>query len=254
MSTSGMNREEFAKAVAAAISGVQHLYREVDRLLAGLRDSLAEEPSPLAPLRGTLPKAGRDQSRLVVRNEYGTLFAPIVIDDEDVEDEEDDEGEEDGEDVDEEDGARGRRKRPPAEIAADQPLLAVRVAMYDPQRGEAFEPQIQFAVMNEWTVGKGGWSADQRFVLARYMLRRIPRILSTSTTAAKGSRVVTRATVKRVVGAKKGEERRIGCRLPAGVEVVPLYTLDSAEGLDRLASAMKTMWRQSAKAVPGSKP
>jgi len=244
--TTTTTREQFASAVAMAISSVQHLYREVDRLLTGLRDSLAEEPHPLAPIRGTLQKSGRDQTRLVVRNEYGALFAPVINDEEDAE-EEDEDLEEDGDEGEDDDRPRGGRKRAPAEIAADQPLLAVRVALYDPQRHDSFEPQVQFAVMSEWALGKAAATPEQRFILARYMLRRIPKALAASATLAKGSRLVTRATVKRVVGAKKGDERRLACRLPAGVEAVPLFSLDSAEGLDRLAATMKNMWQQTVK-------
>jgi hypothetical protein len=56
----------------------------------------------------------------------------------------------------------------------------------------------------------------------------------------KGGRLVTRSAARRVDGAKKkGKDRRLSCRLPCGVEIVPLYSLDSADQLDQLAHRMK---------------
>ena len=69
--TSELTSEQFRAAVAAAISGVEHLYREVDLLIARLHEELAEEPEPLTLKRGTLGKAGKEDSkRVVVRYEY----------------------------------------------------------------------------------------------------------------------------------------------------------------------------------------
>jgi len=252
---SNITREQFASAVDAAISSVYHLYREVDRLIVGLRDTLAEEPSPLAAMRGTSGKSGRDPTRLVMRNEYGTLFGPVIAD-EDVDDDQDDleeETEDEPEvDAEAEDGAQGRRKRSPVEIMADQPLLAVLVTLYDPQKQVSFEPQIKYGVMNDWTVGDQASKPGQTILLVgRYMLRRIPRALAASGGVAKSKRLPTRATAKRGAGekkgAKKGHDRRLSCRLPMGVETVPLYSLDNAEELDRLAKSMKRMWANASK-------
>jgi hypothetical protein len=239
---SDITREQFASAVAVAISSVQHLYREVDRLIVGLRDALAEEPNPLVPVRGTLGKGVRDQTRFVVRNEYGSLFGPLVADEEDVE--EDDENlEEETEDAEDDETDGAARKRSPAEMAADQPLLAIRIAMYDPLKRETFEPKIEYAVMSDWAIGNAtSTPPGKRFVLARNMLRRIPRALAASSDVAKGGRLPTRAAVKRVVGAKKGKDRRLSCRLRMGADTVPLYSLENAEELGRLAKRMKQMW------------
>jgi hypothetical protein len=238
---SDITREQFASAVAAAISSVQHLYREVDRLIVGLRDALAKEPNPLAPMRGTLGKGGRDQTRLVVRNEYGALFGPLAAAEDDVEDDDED-LEEETDDTEDEETSKAARKRTPAEIASDQPLLAIRIAMYDPHKREAFEPKIEYAVMSDWVLGNSVSTPGQRFVLARYMLRRIPRALAASGDVAKGGRLPTRAAVKRVVGAKKGNDRRLSCRLRMGADTVPLYSLENAEELEHLAKRMKQMW------------
>src|SRR3990170_8469044 len=100
---SELTSEQFRAAVAAAISGVEHLYREIDLLIARLREELAEEPEPLVLKRGTLGKAGKEDSkRVVVRYEYGALFEPAADDD--------DEGDED-EDSEEDDGP----EEPPAD-------------------------------------------------------------------------------------------------------------------------------------------
>ena len=239
---SNITREEFASAVAAAISSVQHIYREVDHLIVGLRDILAEEPNALIPVRGTLGKSGRSQSRLVIRNEYGVLFAPAIIDEDDDDTEEEDEELDDNAEDADEDIDTVRRKRPPAEIGADQELLAMRIAMYDPQKPDSFEPQIQYAVMSQWAIGKNAWAPDQRFVLARYMLRRVPRALSLSAGIPRGGRLMTSAKIKRTVGGRRSDDRRLGCILPAGVVTVPLYSLDSATPLRHLAGQMKAMW------------
>ena len=86
---SEMTREQFASSVVAAISSVDHLYRELDRLIAGLRGALGEPPHPLALVRGTLGKSGRYPARFLVRYEYGVLLEAVASDG-DIEDDEDD--------------------------------------------------------------------------------------------------------------------------------------------------------------------
>ena len=176
-----------------------------------------------------------------MRYEYGVLFGPA-----EEEIEEEDEEDDDVEDADDEDGTRSGRKRSPVEIASDQPLLGMRIAMYDTQEG--FEPHVAYAVMSDWAIGTKAATAPQRIALAGYMLRRIPRVLGASVNAAKGARVVTRAAAKRVIGPKKGEDRRVGCRLPMGVETMPLYALDGSEELKRLVERMKSAWASASNA------
>jgi hypothetical protein len=240
---STVTREQFASAVSSAISSIHHLYREVDRLVSGLREHLAEEPNSLTMISGTFSKGSRDQARLIVRNEYGALFGPAISDDE-ASDEDEEEIDEEGDEAEDEDGS-AKRKRTPAQIAADEPLLGVRVVMYDPQKRDSFEPQIQYAIMAEWTAGKKPYDADQRFVLRRSMLRRVPKALGATNLTA-NMRLSTKAAVK-IAGAKKTDERQLSCRLPAGVRTVALYTLDSAEALDRLAQSIKAMWDKAVK-------
>src|ERR1035441_6417369 len=61
--SNSITREEFASAVASTITSVHHLYREVDRLITGLRDRLVEEPDSLPFLAGVFSKAGGSRPR-----------------------------------------------------------------------------------------------------------------------------------------------------------------------------------------------
>lgn len=233
--------EQFAESVAAAIAGVQHLYRELDRLLVGLRDGLAEEPQSLAPVRGATVKSSKDQGRLVIRNEYGLLFEARPLDEEDLDDDEEEEGDDDADDAEEEESPEGKSKKKPIELSADQPLLAIRVAMFDPTKREAVQPKIEFAVMSDWAVGGVGPVDGQAYQLRSSMLRKIPRALSLAGTVGNNGRLQTAAMVKGGKG-KKGIARRLSCRLPAGAASEPLYSLQSADDLDRLVKRIKEMW------------
>jgi len=244
--SSTVTREQFASAVSSAISSIHHLYREVGRLMSGLREHLAEGPESLIYVSGSFTKVRKDQTLLIIRNEYVALFGPKSDGDQEDEDEDEGEFEEEGDEP-EDEPIRVSRKRKPAMVSADQPLLAVRIVMFDPQRREVHEPQIQFAVMNEWTVGKEPWKPERKFVLQRYMLRRVPRVLGTSADSPKKARIKTKAAVKSIVGAKKIGERQLGCCLPEGVVTVPLYSLDTAEELERLSQRMKAMVKKAMK-------
>src|ERR1700734_1330203 len=120
-----MTRKEFASAVVSTISSIHHFYREVDRLITGLRDRLAEQPDSLKLLPGVFTKAGQNETRRIIRNEYGALFAP-EIGEEDEGDEDVEENEDEGDDP-EEELNQGPRKGTPAQVGANQPLLAVRI-------------------------------------------------------------------------------------------------------------------------------
>ena len=233
-----MSREEFASAVNAGTSSVVRLYREVDSLVRELQTGLEEPPVSLAPVRGgAMGKSSRSKNkgRLVIRSEYGLLLGPSNADDEEDEDDLGDEDEEDG-------VSSGSRKNVPSEIVNDQPLLAVRVAVFDPDDLESFEPEIQYAVMSDWA--RGDASTDrvgQRFELVRYMVQRIPRALKKR--PKKGKRLQTKAGAKKKRGgSKKRDEGHLSCLLPLGVNTVPLFTLNSAEELDSLVESIKEMW------------
>jgi hypothetical protein len=233
-----ITREQFASAVAAAVSSVYHLFRQVDRLVDELRSGLADGSEPLTPLPGTLGKlSGRSSARMMLRNEYGILFQPAPADDDDSEDEE----EEDTDEVDEDDGG-ARKKSRPAEITPEQPLLAVRIAIYDPQKPEAAEPRIEFAVLGDWRVGGNKPVTGERFRLASYMLRRIPRAIAKGGSFATGAIVDTGALAKTAAGKKKGDARRLNCRVLVAGSSVPLYDMDKAGAVHALVEQMKAMW------------
>jgi hypothetical protein len=242
--SSAVTREDFASAVASAISSIHHLYREVDRLITGLRDRLAEEPDSLALLGGVFSKAGRDQTRRIIRNEYGALFAPEIGEDDEA-DEDEDEIEDEGDEP--EEGVNLKpRKGTPVQIGADQALLAVRIVVFDPQKRESFEPQVQYAVMNHWSVGNKPWDSKELFEVRKSVLKKVPRALGGSD-LIKGSKLTTKATVKTSPGAKRADGRQLCCILPVGVEAIPLYDLDTADALDRLGENMKLMWNSAPK-------
>lgn len=237
-------REEFASAVAATITSVHHLYREVARLNVELREALSEEPSALVPMRGSsFGKPRVNPTRFVIRDAYGVLFKPAVSD------EEMDAAEDDEEEPDSEVDSGGTRGGPVV-LVADQPLLAVRVVLYDPRKlDRGIEPQIQVGVMSDWKVDSDEASDDQQFTLDRAMLRRVPLALGAGVGAAHASRLQTNASV-RSVGAKrkkikKQKNRKLSCQLPVGVETEPLYSLDNPKALNKLTGRMRTMWAKA---------
>ena len=240
---SDITRETFRSAVAATITSVQHLYREVSRLNVELREALNEEPGALIPVRGSsYGKPRINPTRFVIRDAYGVLFKPVVSDEE--MDAADDEEEEPDTETD-------SGKSSPVELVADQPLLAVRVVLYDPRklgRDDGIEPQIQFGVMSDWKVDSGEATDGQQFTLARSMLRRVPLSLGAGIGTGHASRLQTTASVKsvkHVVGAKHKrikKNRKLSCQLPGGVETEPLYSLDSPEELNKLVGRIRTMW------------
>lgn len=242
---SDLTRDQFQAAVAAAIAGVEQLYREVDLLIARLREELAEEPEPLVLKRGTLGKAGKEDSkRVVVRYEYGALFEPAADDDEPDEDDDLDDEDADEDEDDQPAGSKAKRKgrKGRHEIVASQPLLAVRIAMFDPRKRASFEPQIQFAVMSEWALGDTPVQPEDRFTLQAYMLRRVARALADRAGVANGARIRTSAAARGGTGLQKGKSRKLSCSLPAGVQTVPLYSIDSTQALESLSEQMKQMW------------
>ena len=231
-------RTEFADAVGAAIAGVRHFYREVDRLVAGIRDALRSEPEPLKVMRGSTGKgsSAKQHGRVVLRDEYAILFEPDAEQDEALADDPEDDDDEEGDEP-EDEPQGGKRKSAPIELEPDQPLLALRLSLSTPQPVPGFEPSLQYAVLGDWWVS--GVRPDDAFVLKRYMLRRIPVILGHAGDQAK--RIKTRA---RVSGKGKGSkgDRFVSCRILGGVHAVALYDLDEPKALDALAIRMKEHW------------
>ena len=252
---SDITQEGFASAVAATIASVHHLYREVARLNVELREALSEEPGALISVRGSsFGKPRVNPTRFVIRDAYGVLFKPVVSD------EEMDTAEDDEEEPDIETDSGGTRSRP-VELVADQPLLAVRVVLYDPRklgRDDEVEPQIQFGVMSDWKVDSDEATDGQQFTLDRSMLRRVPLSLGAGVGTGHASRLQTTASVKsvkHVVGAKHKKikkNRKLSCQLPVGVETEPLYSLDSPEELNKLVGRIRTMWWDNSNTKPTS--
>jgi hypothetical protein len=97
--------------------------------------------------------------------------------------------------------------------------------------------------MRDWRIGDRVPDPSQQLTFMRHMFRRIPKALAYAD-RKKGASLVTMATVKRLPGSKKGrgDGRRLACRLPMGVEVVPLYELEDPAAVATLAHRMKAMW------------
>jgi len=242
---SDLTAEQFQLAVAAAIEGVENLYRQVDLLIAKLREQLAEDPDPLKLIRGTLGKSGKEDSkRVVVRYEYGALFEPATDDEEGLDDEDDEDDDSEDDDVDDSVvlKSKGKRKGRGHEVVAGQPLLAVRIGMFDPRKRTSFVPEVQFAVMSDWALGDSATQPDDRFSLQSYMLRRVTRALADRNGTPSGTRIRTSAAARSSSGASKGKSRKLSCAFPAGVVAVPLYSINNAETLEKLADQIKAMW------------
>lgn len=100
-----------------------------------------------------------------MRNEFGILFGPRLDDEEEIDEDEEEESDDDGEEEVPK-AIPNWKKRP--EITSDQPMLAVRIGLYDPKKGDAIEPQIHYAVMQDWSVGGVTPQAGEALVLQRY--------------------------------------------------------------------------------------
>jgi hypothetical protein len=237
----GVSRQEFAEAVSAAVASVKHIYRELDRLIATLKESLIEEPDSLKVVRGSTGKglSAKQHGRVVVRDEYSILFEPGA-DDEGAEGEAEDEDDGDGAEDDAAAGSGSRRRSAPVELDPEQPLLALRVSVATARVNEAFEPSLQYAVLGKWSLGLTDDRPRRPIVLKRNMMRRITWILESADTSR---RILTAAKVPAGRGSHRGE-RTLSCRILGGIQTVPLYDLDEPRALDDLAEAMKDHWRR----------
>jgi hypothetical protein len=235
---SELTRQQFASAVSATLSSVHHLYREIHRLISGLKEQLGETPDPLTLFGGTVARSGRDQGRLVVRNEYALLFKPSG----DEEEEDPDDEDEEADDGDEIESPSPRRRRAPATVVTSDVFLGVVLSIYDPRGPESFEPVLSYGVMSSWSVGGKALAPTSSLILARYMLRRIPRAI-VQPGLRPGDRVQTTATVKSAEGLKKVADRRLSCKLPLGVKAIPLVEMEDAASLQAAVDTMKEMYR-----------
>ncbi len=230
-------RQEFAAAVTSTIEIIQHLYREVDKLYVELRTRLKEQSPSLRVLAGT-GRRTTDPRLLTVRHEYGVLFVPMKNDErEDIEEDPTDE-------ENEENGGTAQSARNRVELASGDTALVVRIALYEPTQKGGFEPQIQYAIMNQWSLDDDQFEPNQTYKFDRKLLLRVPSGLSSCTSLAAGTRHVTKARVIRRKGARR--VRHLTCLLQSVVRTVPLFTLNSAEELSNLASQMRDLWYGSA--------
>jgi hypothetical protein len=240
-------RKQFAEAVAASVSSVQHLYREVDRLIAVLRDAFLEEPDPFRVVPGTLRSSGKGSDRWVIRNEYALLFERSDDEDSDEEDKSE-EPEDDGDDDDERDADSGGsgKKKPPVELASDDLYFVLRIALAEPRPSADFEPCLQYAVLGDWGLGSNGTRPKDGgpLTVRQNMLRKIPRILGARPDVTR--RILTSVKVDlKGTGLSKSADRRLSCRLLGGVQTILLCELDAAAELDRKAAEIKKYWTEA---------
>jgi hypothetical protein len=59
---------------------------------------------------------------------------------------------------------------------------------------------------------------------------------------ANGARIRTSAAARGSSVLREGKSRKLSCSLPAGVQAVPLHSIDTAQALESLAEQMKQMW------------
>jgi hypothetical protein len=140
----------------------------------------------------------------VIRFDYGVLYrADDSESDEDIDEEA---GLDDDLDADEKPDMP-RKKARMIELDPQQPLLPVRMLLYDHRRPDEFEPQILYTVLGEWRCGpklpvpKEG----ELFRMKRSMAKRIVRAINHRTDTPVGDRLATRAAVLgRGGGTRKG--------------------------------------------------
>jgi hypothetical protein len=232
---------QFTEAVYAAIHSVRHLYREVDRLNWLLRDELQREPDALRSLGGTGFGKRKDDEHRVIRDWYGRLYSPNGAEEPDEGDEEevglDEEGDESAEDD------HPRKGRGLVRIQSDQALVAVKVILYDPSNRGPVEPVLQYAVLADWVCGSGvrGSAKAATFEIQKSGLRRVLRALPASPPSDRW--VFSKAKVRKTKGAKAERDRRLGFRCRGLAKIVPLYELDSAEAIEKLAETIKAHWK-----------
>ncbi len=237
--------EQFAESVQAAIGTVTHLYGQIDRLNAALKDALTTEPDRFSLLGGIPPAPAKGRPFRVIRYDYGGLYQVDTADGED--DIEDDELDTD---VDAGDESESKRPSGALELLSDQPILAVRVLLFDAKRPEGLEPQILYAAMTDWVCGSKLTKpkAGEPFRLRRRMLLRIVRAINPRMLAAPpGERVRTKATViGRGRGGPRDPERELSARLCAPVRSARLYDLDGSGAVEKLAADIKAYWQEHA--------
>ena len=166
-----MTEVEFRHAVAVAIKGVLNVYREADALLRELAAALeATEPRFAVVAKRVVPGVSRKSpDARYLRCYLSAVLAPSNTDAEvigDAGDEEDEDGEED----------EGEER--PAKVVVvptNGSLIVARVAIYDPDHAEGFEPNLRVTVLGNCRAATKGVAADAAFRVRRNLFRRIVR-------------------------------------------------------------------------------
>ena len=235
--------QQFADSVRAAIGTVRHLYGQIDRLNASLKEALKSEPDRFLVLGGLPPQPGKRKEFRVIRYDYGALYCADALDiDEDLDEDES------VVDLDSDDELESpRRKQRAIELMPDQPVLVVRTILYDIRQPDDIEPQILYAALDEWRCGakltapKDG----EPFRLKHYMANRIIRAITPRNDKQTGDRLATNAIViGRSRGGPKNPERELSARLAGPIKSVNLYDLDGAGAVEQLAADIKAYWQQ----------
>ena len=235
--------QQFADSVSAAIGTVRHLYDQIDRLNASLKEALTSEPDRLLFLGGLPPRPGKRKEFRVIRYDYGALYRADALDiDEDLDEDES------VADLDSDDEVESpRRKKSPIELMPDQPVLVVRTILYDIRQPDDIEPQILYAALDEWRCGaklttpKDG----EPFRLKHYMANRFIRAIAPRNDRQTGDRLATNAIViGRGKGGPKNPERELSARLAGPIKSVKLYDLDGAGAIEQLTTDIKAYWQQ----------
>lgn len=236
---SELTQREFSTAVAATIEGAHHFYREIGRLYVGLREALQGEPNPFVALGGYVAKPSRDPDRTTVRSFFGQLFEPNLSGEDSEEDEEEDD------ETEGEDDSAPKSKRTPAVIVANQPLLIVKLKLFDPKLLGQFDPEVQYAVLGDWICGTSSRKStpDEQYLLARHMIRRIVKAFDANTVLPDGQWTMTRAMVKAKRGVKS-QDRRLGFRVLGKAKRTPIFNLDTGESIDALTNAIQDHWTE----------
>jgi hypothetical protein len=94
-------------------------------------------------------------------------------------------------------------------------------------------------VLTDWVCGSGGQAStkDATFEIQKSGLRRVLRALPASPSSDRW--VFSKAKVRKVRGVKTQRDRRLGFRCRGSAKTVPLFELDSAEAIEKLAATIK---------------
>ena len=227
-----ITREQFAEAVSAAMKTVKHLQRELAKLYESLRDELGTGAEPLRELispTGLRVRVRGDNKRPGLSAEYSSLF--VSRESADVE------SETDSDTYDESEGSDSKA----VVLVATRPVLAMRIVLTDDSDTDSFEPQILYAILDDWGVGESDKKpqTDDVLQLRRYMTRRIPQVLNAGDEPPKRLR-----TTAAVIGRRKGD-RRLTCNLRTPVASVPIFELDGLAAVEQFAADVKAVWTRA---------